>query len=209
MKCHCESDNWRMWQSLVLDYRASLVMTYVDCFVYSVAKAKNMKRLMLTFLPLLLVVGAYSQTNSNTLTYDSLVGSPKATLAQVSWMEGHWKGEAFGGIVEELWSPPLGGSIMFTFRLVADGKVSFYENGGIIEENGTLIFKLRHYDAQFHGWEDKDETVDFKLVKMEGNRAYFNDFTLERINADEINMYVVIGHEGKEEEIKFNYHRVK
>ena len=27
--------------------------------------------------------------------------SPKAELAEIAWMEGHWKGEAFGGITED------------------------------------------------------------------------------------------------------------
>ncbi len=43
--------------------------------------------------------------------------SPEATLEDVSWIAGHWKGEAFGGIAEEIWSPPLGDSMMFVFKL--------------------------------------------------------------------------------------------
>ena len=168
-----------------------------------------MKKLVTTFFSFIFVVVACAQTHPNTLSYDSLAGSPNASIDQVSWVSGHWQGEAFGGIAEEIWSEPMGGSMMFVFRLVNDNKVSFYETGGIIEENGSLVLKLKHFDAQFHGWEEKDETVDFKLVKLEGNKAYFDDFTIEKISEDEINMYVLIGHEGEEEEVKFNYHRVK
>jgi len=61
-----------------------------------------------------------------TLTYDSLIGSPKATLEDVAWISGYWKGEAFNGEVEEIWSSPLGNSMVATFKLVVDDEVKFY-----------------------------------------------------------------------------------
>ncbi len=56
--------------------------------------------------------------------------SPQATLQDIAWISGYWKGEAFGGITEEMWSNPLGNSMMFAFKLVVDDKVKFYEHGG-------------------------------------------------------------------------------
>jgi len=56
-------------------------------------------------------------------------------------LQGHWKGEAFGGITEEIWSPPLGDSMMFVFKLVDEGKVVFYEIGGIREVMTSLLKK--------------------------------------------------------------------
>ena len=131
--------------------------------------------------------------------------SPKANLSQVSWIAGHWKGEAFGGITEEIWSPPLGDSMMFSFKLVNDGKVIFYELGGIRQVDDTLIFQLKHFGNDFKGWEEKDETVDAKLIKIDNNCAYFDQFTFERISETEINIYVVIEENGQTEEVKFNY----
>ncbi len=133
---------------------------------------------------------------------------PKATLEDVSWVTGHWKGEAFGGIAEEIWSPPLGDSMMFVFKLVTEGKVQFYEVGHIQQRDETLILQLKHFHGSLKGWEEKDETVDFKLVKLEGDKIYFDDFTIERISENEINMYVVVGDEdGSSKEVKFNYKR--
>ena len=79
-------------------------------------------------LPLLLIL-VYSGKAQDTLSFEEGTVSPKATLSEVAWMEGHWKGKAFGGITEEIWSPPLGGSMMFSFKLVSDGSVQFYEIG--------------------------------------------------------------------------------
>lgn len=145
------------------------------------------------------------KAQTNTLKFPDNGKSPKANLSQVSWIAGHWKGEAFGGIVEEIWSPPLGDSMMFSFKLVSDGKVVFYELGGIREVDDTLIFQLKHFGNDFKGWEGKDETVDAKLVKIEGDRTYFDQFTFEKISDTEINIYVVIEENGITEEVKFNY----
>jgi len=131
--------------------------------------------------------------------------SPEATLEDVSWIAGHWKGEAFGGIAEEIWSPPLGDSMMFVFKLAADGKAQFYEVGHIQQTGETLLLQLKHFHGSLKGWEEKDETVDFKLVLIDGNRVYFDGFTIEKISENEINMYVVVGEEGTAEEVKFNY----
>jgi len=157
------------------------------------------------FLTLFTTISCFAQ---NTISFEEGSISPKATLADVAWIEGHWQGEAFGGITEEIWSPPLGGSMMFSFKLVTDGKVQFYELGHIQQIDGSLLLQLKHFHGNLRGWEEKDETVDFKLNKIEGNRIYFDDFTFERINENEINVYVVVGNkDGTSEEVKFNYKR--
>lgn len=158
-------------------------------------------------LTLLLLLLFYMPSfGQNTISFMDGDSSPKASLSEVSWIAGHWKGEAFGGITEEIWSPPLGDSMMFVFKLVVDDKVAFYEIGHIRQEGETLILRLKHFNGNLTGWEEKDKTVDFKLVKLEDDRAYFDDFTFEKINASEMNMYIVIAHEnGSKEEVKFNY----
>ena len=131
--------------------------------------------------------------------------SPKAKLSQISWMEGHWKGEAFGGITEEIWSPALGNSMMFSFKLVIDGQVNFYELGHIRQLDETLVFELKHFTNDLKGWEEKEEVQTFKLVKIVGNRVYFEGFTFEKVTENEINIYGLIHEDDKEKEIKFNY----
>lgn len=158
---------------------------------------------LLTLVLILSIISCKAQ--DNTLKFIEGTTSPNAALQDVSWISGHWHGEAFGGITEEIWSPPLGDSMMFSFKLVSDGKVVFYELGGIRQVDDTLIFQLKHFGNDFKGWEEKDETIDAKLIKIENNRAYFDQFTFEKINDNEINIYVVIEEEGKTEEIKFNY----
>ena len=156
---------------------------------------------------LILLITSIGQAQ-NTIALSEGEGSPKASLEDVSWIAGHWKGEAFGGIVEEFWSPPLGDSMMFAFKHVADNSVGFYEIGHIKQLGETLILQLKHFHGNLEAWEEKEETVDFKLVKLEAGRAYFDNYTFERISADEMNLYVVIGQQdGSKQEVKFNYKR--
>lgn len=160
------------------------------------------------FLLLFLLSSMCLLQAQNTLSFEEGMTSPGVDINSLSWLAGHWKGQAFGGTVEEIWSLPQDGSMMFSFRLVADGKVSFYEFGHIVETDGTLLLQLKHFDPNLNGWEEKDEAVDFKLVKIEGDRFYFDDFTIEFISDKEINMYVEIGEgDGSSNEVKFNYHR--
>jgi len=143
-----------------------------------------------------------------TLTFNDEAGSPETTLECLDFVAGHWQGKAFGGIVEEIWTPPLGGSMMCAFKLVVNNDVKFYELCTISEENKTLILRLKHFGGDLKGWEGKDEVVDFKLVKVEQGKVYFDGFTFEKVSYDEINIYVVIENNGEKNEMRFNYHRV-
>lgn len=157
---------------------------------------------------LLFAAQTFAQSEfENTMVFDEIAGSPDATLEDVSWIEGHWRGEAFGGIVEEIWSPPLGNSMMCAFKLVVNNKVKFYEIVAIIEVENSLIIKLKHFSGNLTGWEEKDETVDFRLVEVTENKAYFDGFTFEKISENDMNIYVVVENNGKKEEMKFVYSR--
>jgi len=149
------------------------------------------------------------QSFENTLVYDSLAGSPKAIIHDFSWIAGHWKGEAMGGIIEEIWTPPLAGTMMGAFKLVEGNEVIFYEIETLTEENSSVILRLKHFGAKLKGWEEKDDTIDFKLVKFTKNKAYFDGLTFELANKNELTIYVVIEENNSLQEVKFQYSRVE
>lgn len=127
-------------------------------------------------------------------------------LENIAWISGNWKGEAFGGKTEENWSKPSGGSMMATFKLINNGKVAFYEIEIIREVENTLILQLKHFNHDLKGWETKDETVDFPLKEITSNKVVFNGMTFEKVNANEMNVYVDMHQkDGSVETIKFNY----
>jgi hypothetical protein len=145
----------------------------------------------------------------NTTTLKKGQVSPEATIENVTWIAGHWRGQAMGGLTEEIWSPPLGKAMMGSFKLVIDDQVNFYELMTITEENGSLILKIKHFDAALTGWEEKDETVDFPLVKLTERAAYFDGLTFEQGNEDELNIYVRMKGEDHTTESKFAFSRFK
>ena len=127
-------------------------------------------------------------------------------LENISWISGNWKGEAFGGVTEEVWSEPSGDSMMATFKLIVDNKVAFYEIEIIREVENTLILQLKHFNNDLKGWETKDETIDFPLKEITSTKVVFEGMIFEKINENEMNIYVDIHQEnGSIETVKFNY----
>lgn len=127
-------------------------------------------------------------------------------LENIAWISGTWHGEAFGGIAEEIWSEPSGGSMMASFKLINDGKVSFYEIEIIREVENSLILQLKHFNNDLKGWETKDETVDFPLIEITANKVTFEGMIFEKVNDKEMNVYVDLhDKDGSVETVKFNY----
>ena len=157
---------------------------------------------MKNYILLLLLTASFGFAQ-NTLHYNDEKGSEKATLEDISWLAGTWKGEAFGGEFEENWSKPTGGSMMFNFKLVAEGKVIFYELGHIIEKDNSLLYQIKHFDQNLKGWEEKDKSEDFRFIKKEKNRMYFDNFTFEKVSDNEVNVYAYF--EESKEEVVFNF----
>jgi hypothetical protein len=71
------------------------------------------------------------------------------------------------------------------------------------------VLRLKHFGTDLKGWEEKDETVDFPLVKLKPNKAYFDGMTFEKIGEEEMNIYVLIRQkDGSQNEMKFPYRLV-
>ena len=106
--------------------------------------------------------------------------SPPANLDQMDWLVGQWQGEGIRGApATESWLAPMGGIMVGTFvRQEADGAIMFTEHLYLMEEDGSLALKLKHFNADLTGWEEKDDFLTFRLVAIEPCAAYFNALTL-------------------------------
>ena len=122
--------------------------------------------------------------------------SPAATLSDVEWLAGAWQGEAFGGTFEEVWTNPAYGSMVGLFKLINDGEPSIYEIQLLVEEGGTLIWKVKHFGSDFGAWEEKDHFESFPLVKVEPNTVYFDGLTLVR-EAEGLTVYLLVSSSGQ------------
>ena len=162
--------------------------------------------LFILFLAAPITTLAQSEKTAHTLALDAGNTSPAAEIDQIDWIAGHWHGEAFGGQIEEVWSKPAGGAMMGMFRLVQGDEVGFYELLTLLEENGSLVFRLKHFNSDLTGWEEKDETVSMPLVALEDDAVFFDGITFRRVN--DKTMHIFLASENKKggfDEIKFVY----
>ncbi len=126
-------------------------------------------------------------------------------------MEGVWEGPAFGGVSEEIWSKPSAGTMMGVYRSIEKGKVTFYEIDLLVEAEGSLEMRLKHFHPDLKGWEEKDEVRVFPLIKLEQDAIYFDGMTYKRTGPDTVTVYLAISDKGstKSREVVFDYHRQK
>ena len=139
----------------------------------------------------------------NTLHYNDEKGSPKANLNDIKWLSGNWIGASEMGNFEENWSLASAKSMLFSFKMWNDNEVFFYEVGHIIEKDKSLVLELKHFDKELKGWEKQDEKESFRLVKIDGNKFYFDKITYEKIDDNHMIVYVLM--EETNEELIFNF----
>ena len=99
--------------------------------------------------------------------------APRASLADVAFIAGHWKGDLGGSLSEEIWSAPSGDNMMGMWRLVGGGQVKLFEFLNIVQEAEGPVFRLRHFDRQGVGREEKDKPLVLKLVSSKPREAAF------------------------------------
>jgi hypothetical protein len=144
-----------------------------------------------------------------TARFGATVEPQHADINTVRWLSGSWKGEAFGGIAEEIWSQPAGGTMIGMFRLMDRGKVAFCEFEEIVEQDNLLIFKVKHFTPAFVGWEEKEKSVDFKLLSSTKNEVRFDGLTLAKIDDNTCKCVIKIKDKatGKTKDVEILYHR--
>jgi len=134
--------------------------------------------------------------------------SPAATLADMKWLTGHWVGEAFGGKTEELWTRPAGPNMAGMYRLVKGEKTIFYELLTVVETGGSLVFRLKHFNEDLTGWEEKNEVRSFPLVAKKDGAMHFESMSFHP-DGDRLTVYLAVEHKDKPvEEVVFTYRRV-
>ena len=129
---------------------------------------------------------------ANTLTAPDDFRSPPATLKDMAWFAGAWTGTGLGGVTDELWSPPAGGAMMGMFRLVRGGQVVFYEFLTLVEREGSLALKLKHFNPDLTGWEERTDFVTFRLLKIAPDAVFFNGLTFRRQGDDAVEIFLAL-----------------
>lgn len=135
---------------------------------------------------------------------------PKAVISELAWLAGRWEGTGIGGAPsQESWATPLGGMMAGTF-VQGDGKggVMFSEVMQIAPDGESLIIRLKHFNADLTGWEEKDKSAAFPLIAREGGSWYFNGMTYRREGRNRLLVAVRMREkDGKLSELVFRFRR--
>ncbi|GJM34347.1 MAG: hypothetical protein DHS20C18_33480 [Saprospiraceae bacterium] len=165
-----------------------------------------------TFFLLVLLCSTFTLTAQSALTEHTLAldrpeNVAKANVQDFNWMAGRWEGQGFGGTVEENWNPPVGSTMLGSFRLVTEGEPSFYELLVLMPEGESVVYKVKHFNPDLTGWEEKEKSVAFPLVKLSQDTAWFNGLTVIR-DGDLCTHYLAMkGKDGTHKEAKLEYRR--
>ncbi len=125
-------------------------------------------------------------------------------INQYSWLVGHWTGDGFGGVSDEVWSTPSDGVMMGMYRNIQDGKVAFYEFI-TLDETGM---KLKHFQPDMEAWEEKADFVHFELIEATANKLSFKGLSFELKSENEMEIALKMKNNGKIETEYFHMKRV-
>ncbi len=146
------------------------------------------------------------ENSPNALRLAPSASPGQAKIADLAWLAGYWTGDGLGGMCEELWMPPSADRMYGTFTLAQEGKIVFSEAMLMVEEEGSVVLRVKHFDPAFVGWEEKDGYVSFPLVRVGENEAYFNGLTFRR-DGDQLAIYLVLESGGERTEDVFRLRR--
>ncbi len=119
---------------------------------------------------------------------------PPAQIEEVAWLAGSWSGTGIDGApAHETWLPPTGDTMVGLFaQEQAEGGLTFTEHMYISEVDGSLAVRLKHFNPDLTGWEEKDDMVTFRLVALEPCAAYFSALTYRCANGQNTDDGIVV-----------------
>ncbi len=120
----------------------------------------------------------------------------KAKVEELNWLAGFWTGTGLGGDCEEAWLPAADGHMIGTFRFWSEGKLVFSEFMNIVQDGESVSVKLKHFNPDLTGWEEKEKWTTFKLVEIGENTAWFHGLTYER-KGDELIISLALTEKGE------------
>ena len=120
-----------------------------------------------------------------------LAAAQQATVSitDFDFLQGYWQGTGFGGQSEEIWMPPVDGRMFGIFKQSQDAELVFTEFMEIVESEEGFILRLKHFNPDFSGWEEKDDSVVFKLTSVSENKAIFGGLSYEIVEPNALQVF--------------------
>jgi hypothetical protein len=159
------------------------------------------KYFLLVLIVFLISVRIHAQ---EVLYLDKDQAAANGSIQDLHWIVGYWSGTGLGGECDELWLPAIDNSMVGTFRFMMEGELIFTEYMNMVEEDGELALKLKHFNRDLSAWEEKENWTTFKFIKSEGQTAYFSGITFHR-DGDELILRLALTNDGVKSIEEFRY----
>jgi hypothetical protein len=130
----------------------------------------------------------------------------QASIEELNWMVGYWTGPGLGGECEEVWLPAKDGHMIGTFRFWADGKLVFSEFMNLVQDGESVAMKLKHFNPDLSGWEEREEWTTFRLIELKDQTAFFHGMTITR-KGDKMTIELALTDGGRRQIEEFTYTR--
>lgn len=121
-----------------------------------------------------------------TIAPSALADEGQVSIEDFAFLTGFWQGEGFGGVSEEMWMPPADGRMFGLFKQSNDSELQFSEFIEITEESDGFVLRLKHFNPDFSGWEEKSDYVTFPLRSVSENKAVFGGLSYELVEQDRL-----------------------
>lgn len=161
---------------------------------------KQVMFIVIVFMGLILFKSYATKENT-----ELIENKAELNLGDYTWLIGHWKGDGFGGISEEIWAPPIDGTMMGMYRHYKEGKLVFYEFL-LLNKDGL---KLKHFHPDLIGWEAKDDFTTFAMVEYSAHKLVLKGLTFEKKSDTKMEIRLKLKRNGKIETEVFKMYRVE
>jgi len=123
---------------------------------------KNLKSIVL-MLSISIAITANAQTNKN-------IGS----VANLSFIEGHWKAQMEDGqSIEAVWLAPENGNMLGFMRFMKDSKAALYEMLAYEQQEKGFVSLVKHFQPGLIGSEEKDKQDRYAFVESSKDSVVF------------------------------------
>lgn len=126
-------------------------------------------------------------------------------ITDFKWLVGNWVGNGFGGVSQEAWTEPTVNSMVGVYKHYKDEKPTFYEFMNICVTDGKISLRLKHFNPDMKGWEEKEGFVEFPFVSASATKINFKGLSYELVedNKMEVRLRLKQGDKVNTEVFKF------
>ncbi|MCP5146357.1 MAG: hypothetical protein H6978_16220 [Gammaproteobacteria bacterium] len=120
---------------------------------------------------------------STTRAQDVLPANPAAKpyaadLSLLEGLSGRWLGQNSNGAMEAMFGTPRFGQVIGHINYWNDNGYRLLELCSYTERDGSLVYRVKHFDPMMVAAEEKDVATERRLLDYKDGTAYFEDMTV-------------------------------